>query len=208
MIDVIKKVQEGDYWSKSETFLFPLTGLSKSQKYPVKTYLFWRDYSIEDCHLIIKYTYNKYEEFLNYCRKMVFPILDRSVCLIETYDFDNTSIFVLDLSEWTFDIEMFLKGKYSRLSKQAKEKIVEFHTYFDRGAKIEIEISAIIEPNVPYRLLNDMTPLEYVSVNYGIPYEQLKEIGEIGSIYDKEKETLNDYNIREERDTLEKSDSG
>ena len=35
MIEVIKKVPKGEYWCKSEAFLLPLTGMAKSQKYPV-----------------------------------------------------------------------------------------------------------------------------------------------------------------------------
>ena len=55
MIEVIKKVPKGEYWSKSEAFLLPLTGMAKSQKYPVRSYLFWRDYTIENYQLIIEY---------------------------------------------------------------------------------------------------------------------------------------------------------
>ena len=206
MIEVLKKLKnQGEYWSKSEIFLLPLTGLPKSQKYPIKTYLFWRDYSIESYHLILKFSYEKYEDFLAYCNRIVFPILDKNLYLIESYDFDKETIFVLDLSEWALDIEMFLKGSYSKFSRQAKESIVEHHTYFDRGAKIPIEISAIIEPNVKYRLLGDMTAIEYVSYHYNIPLEIMNEVGELGSIYEKEKETLNGYNIREERGSLQQS---
>lgn len=207
IIEVIKKVPEGQYWSKSENFLLPLTGLSKSHKFPIKTYLFWRDYSIEDYQLIVVFSYDKYEEFLVYCNRIVFPILDKNLYCIESYDFDKEGIFILDLSEWALDIEMFLKGKYSKFSRDAKEKIVEYHTYFDKGAKIPIEVSVVIEPNVKYGLLGGVTALEYVSDKYGIPYEHIKEIGELGNIYEKEKETLNDYLITEEGSTLQQSNS-
>lgn len=202
MIDVLKKVSEGEYWSKSETFLLPLTGLSRSQKYPMKSYLFWGEYSIENYHLIIKFSYDNYNSFITYCNKTIFPILDKNLYLIETYDFDKESIFILDLSEWALDIEMFLKGKYSKFSRQAKERIIEYHTYFDKGAKVPVEISVILEPNVKYRLLGDVTAFEYVADNYGIPLNHLKEIGELGNPYNEEKETLNDYITREERSSF------
>ncbi len=203
MIDVIKKVDKGQYWSKSETFLLPLVGLSKSQKYPIKTYLFWRDYSIENYHLIIKFSYSNYDEFLAYCNRIVFPILDKNLYVIECYDFENETIFILDISEWALDIEMFLKGKYSKFSKQAKDKIIKYHTYFDKGEKLEIEISAVIEPNIKYGLLGGLTAIEYVADNYEIPLGELKKVGELGSIYDKEKETLNGYLVGEERGALQ-----
>lgn len=186
MIEILKK----DYWSKSEAFLLPLTGLAKTHKYHFKTYLFWNDFSIENFELILKFNWDDATEFLDYCRRVVFPILDRNGYLIEIHDFDKETLMILDMSEWALDIEMFLKGKYSKMSKQAKSLITEFHTYYDRGSKIRIEISASLEPNTKYQLLGNQTAIEYVAENYGLDLAELKKIGELGGIYDKEKETL------------------
>jgi hypothetical protein len=184
MIEVIKK----EYWSKSEAFLLPLTGLNKSFKFGVSTYLFWGKYSIENYHLLVKFTYKDYDDFLKYCIKSVFPVLGSS--LVEAHDYEGETVFVIDISEWALDIEMFLRGKYSRMSKDAKDTIVEYHTYYDKIAKIPIEIIAAIEPNEKYKILDNQTPIEYVAENYGINIEDLRKLGEIGSIYNKEKETL------------------
>lgn len=186
MIELLKS----EYWSKSEAFLLPLTGLTRTQKYKLESYLFWENYSIEDYYLIIKFTYDNYDEFVEYCRRMVFPALDRSGYLVESYDFKNETVFVLNMSEWAKDIEMFLIGKYSKMSRDAKDTIIEYHTFYDKGNKIIIEIQAAIEPNIKYDVLEKMTPIEYVAENYGLPYEELKKGGEIGGIYNKEKETL------------------
>lgn len=201
MIELLKS----EYWSKSEAFLLPLTGLTRTQKYKLESYLFWENYSIEDYYLTIKFTYDNYDEFVDYCKRMVFPALDRSGYLVESYDFGNETVFVLNISEWAKDIEMFLIGKYSKMSRDAKDAIVEYHTFYDKGSKIMIEIQAAIEPNIKYDVLEKMTPIEYVAENYGLPYEELKKGGEVGGIYNKEKETLKD--LKEHDNYLQKEGS-
>jgi len=179
-----------EYWSKSESFLLPLTGIAKSQKYKLQSYLFWKNYSIEDYYLTILLTHDNYDDFVRYCKRVIFSVLDKKGYLVESYDFGNQCVMVLNISEWALDIELFLKGKYSKMSKQAKDAITDYHVFYDRGTKIDIGILAIIEPNEQYETLNNMTPIEYVADTYKLPLQELKKLGEIGSIYDKEKETL------------------
>lgn len=186
MIEVLKD----GYWSKSEAFLLPLTGLPKSHKYHLRTYLFWEKYSIEDYYLILKFSWDNYDEFLNYCKRAIFPKLDQNGYLIETHDLEKETVMILNLDEWAIDIEMFLKGKYSKLSGQAKELITEFHTFYNNGPKIMIEISASLRPNDKFPVLGNQTAIEYVAENYGLDLIELKKVGELGGIYDKEKETL------------------
>jgi len=186
MVEILKK----EYWSKSAAFLLPLTGLSKTHKYKLDTYLFWNKYSIEDFNLILKFTWDDYDEFLSYCKRAVFPVLDRNGYLVESYDFDHETVLVLNISEWALDIEMFLKGKYSKMSRDAKDTIIEFHTFYDKVPKIMIEISATLEPNSKYNILGNVTAIEYVAENYEFDLADLKKLGELGTIYDKQKETL------------------
>lgn len=201
MIELLKT----EYWSKSEAFLLPLTGLARTQKYKTETYLFWENYSIEDYYLVVKFTYENYNEFVDYCRRIVFPALDKNGYLVESYDFVNETVLVLNISEWAKDIEMFLVGKYSKMSRDAKDTIVEYHTFYDKGNKIMIEIQAAIEPNVKYDVLEKKTPIEYVAENYGLSYDELKKGGEVGGIYNKEKETLKD--LKEHDNYLQKEGS-
>lgn len=186
------EVLEREYWSKSEAFLLPLTGLSSSQKYKLESYLFWEEYTIENYQLIIKYIYgHKYREFLKYCKDVIFPILDKKGYLIESFDYEGETIFILDLSEWALDIEMFLKGKYSKFSKEAKDLITKYHTYYREGKpKIEIKISISLDPNKKYGILNNQTGIEYVAEYYDLKLEDLKKVSELGSIYEPELETL------------------
>lgn len=217
MVHVLKD----KYFSKADSFILPLTGLSKASPFPIRSFLFWEDYSIEEFKLVVTYTYDNKERFLEYCRKSVFPVLDKNGYLLESYDFENQaiitsdedkegkpelkytpfeylSVFVLDLGEWGMDIEMFLVGKYSKLSKKAKELVDTFHTYFKKGVENHpVHIHAIIHPNETIKvdkgeesILGKLTPIEYVAKNYGLDLSDLQEIGELGSIYNISKETL------------------
>lgn len=196
MIEILKD----KYWSKSEAFLLPLTGLAKSQKYHLRTFLFWNEYSIEDYNLILKFSWDNYPDFVTHCRRVIFPVLDRNGYLVETYDFDKETVMVLNISEWALDVEMFLKGKYSKMSRDAKDTIQEFHTFYDKGPKIMIEISASLDPNDKCPILGNQTPIEYVADTYGLDLVELKKVGELGGIFDKEKETLvlNDEKIMDD----------
>lgn len=185
------EIFKSEYWSKSKAFLLPLTGISNSNRYTVETYLFWDDYSIENYNLIVKFSHENYDEFIEYCRKYIFPIWDKSGYIVESYDFGKETVFVLDISEWALDIQMFLAGKYSKMSVDAKKAIKNYHIFYDRGEpQIEIEIAAILDPYKKYDILGDMNSIEYVADHYGLPLPELQKIGEVGSIYNKEKETL------------------
>ncbi len=178
------------YWSKSEAFLLPLTGLSRSQKYPIKSYLFWEDYSIENFNMVLVSQYEDYQDFLKYCKRVILPVLGKNGYLIETHDREGETIYVLDMSEWALDIEMFLKGKYSKMSREAKNIITDYHTFYEKGPKILIEISASLDPNARYKVLDDLTALEYAAKHYELDLKELKKVGEIGGIYNKKNETL------------------
>lgn len=186
MVEVLK----GEYWSKSEAFLVPLTGLTRTQKYPLKSFLFWNEYSIEDYFLILKFIYDDYEDFMKYSRRVIFPTLDKSGYLIESYDFEKETVFVLDISEWALDIEMFKAGKYSKMSKAAKELVNNYHTFYDKGPKILIEVAAALDPNARFPVLGNMTAIEYVAENYMLDLGMLKALGELGGIYNEKEETL------------------
>lgn len=189
-IEILKDNRQG-YWSKSKAFLLPLTGISKTHKYDVETFLFWDNYSIENYNLIVKFTYDDYKQFIDYCTKVIFPIWDKRGYITESFDFGKETVFILDISEWALDIEMFLAGKYSKLSNEAKDAIQDYHITYEKGKpQIEIGIAAILDPFQEYDILDGMNTIEYISEQYGLPLTELQKIGEIGDIYDKVNETL------------------
>lgn len=177
-----------EYWSTSDTLLLPLTGLGKTDKFELKSYLFWRDYSIFDYNLIISVYRDDYSQIEAFCQNYIFPILDKKIYLLESYDIGERTIFVLDMSEWAMDIEMFLVGKYSKFSTEAKQLIKDYH-----GEKVVYTnnipyfIYAMLYPTDTIKILDNKSAIQYINDNYGI---DLTKLGEIGNKYDKIAETL------------------
>ena len=92
---------------------------------------------------------------------------------------------------------MFLAGKYSKMSKDAKGIIEDYHIFYSKGKpQIEIEISATLDPTRKHEILDGMNSIEYVSEYYGLPLPELQKLGEIGGIYNKEKETLTYLSVK------------
>lgn len=184
MIEVIKK----DYWSRSDAFILPLTGLPKDHSFDMRSYLYWKDYNIEDYKLILSFSSSDEYSLRSYCKSKIYPILDKEGYLLESYDEGEREIYVLDISRWAMDVEKFLRGKYSHFSTECKSAIEKFHM-FD-GGKISVHIYAVLYPFNSLELLDNKNPIQYVADNYGINYEVLCSVGELGSIYDRTKETL------------------
>lgn len=181
------EVLNDHYKSKSDVFLIPLTGLKKDG-YKVQSFMFWRDYSIEDFNLVLKYEYKNYDEFLDYARNQIFPKLNKYGYLLESYDFEGYSLLILDISEWALDIEILLMGKYSKFSQEAKTMIEAYHMLPKKSQPIDVW--AALYPNKKANILDGLTPIEYVALHYGLDLESLQKLGEVGSLYDKESETL------------------
>lgn len=182
MVNLLRK----ENWS--DAFLLPLTGLRKDNDFEMRSHLFWNEYNINDYKLIVTFACEDYEALMEHCRTQVFPTLDRKGYLLENYDIQGRSIFILDMSEWAKDIEMFVLGKYSKFSKEAKTMIEKYHTF--KKDKILVHIYAALYPNMKMTILDNKTPIEYAAAEYGLDYEVMKKIGEIGSIYDSMSETL------------------
>lgn len=214
MVHVLKE----EYFSKADAFVLPLTGLPKTSIFDMRSYLFWEENSIEEFKLMVAYSHTDKKNFLEYCKKAVFPILDKNGYLIESYDFqnqatltfdkegkvkytpfENLTVFVLDLGEWAWDIEQFMAGKYSKFSTKAKDILDNFHTiHKKRGETFPVHIQVILYPNDIIEavdkkdtpLLGKLTPIQYVAKNYGLNLTDLQQVGELGSIYDIREETL------------------
>lgn len=182
MLEIWKKQQ----WSKGDAFILPLTGLSRNDKYNLKSYLFWNENSIFDFKLTI--TVDNIEGASEYCKKTLIPVLDKFGYLLECYENAERIIYVLDISEWAMDIHMFTIGKYSRFSNDAKKLIETYHFYEKR--KVPLDIAAFLYPNRIMELLDKQTPIEYCAFNYNLDLDELRKVGEVGSLYDKFTETL------------------
>jgi hypothetical protein len=184
MIDVLKK----DYFSKADAFMLPLTGVQNIEPFEVNSYLFWRDNSIHDYKLTVMFSYTDKDQFVKYCQNYLFPLWDRKGYVMESYDFPDRTVFVLDMSEWANDIEQFLAGKYSKLTQKVKDIVYAYHNSSTLG--IPIYIYAILYPKKKMQVLEGMNAIEYVSRYYDFDEEAIYKLGEIGGTYTEIEETL------------------
>ncbi len=184
-----KKVFKSEYWSKAEAFVLPLTGLKKEPS--MKAFMFWNEYSLENYQLVVQFEYDVREEFDEHCKRYVFPTLDKGGYLVEAYSpEEGKTIFVLDMSEWAMNIEFILAGKYSKLTKEAKNLIMLYHANARPCGTPPIYVSGVLYPHEAVVFLDGMTPMEYMAEEFGLDYDSLHKSGEIGSTYDRAAETL------------------
>lgn len=184
MVEVLKT----KYWSRADAFLLPLTGIPKQDRINIESHLFWNEYTIYDYNLILSIEHNNINEIIDICNNKIFPILDRKGYLMESYDIRDKFIMILDMSQWATDIQTFLAGKYSKFTNEARSIIEKYHTF--NKFQIPLYIYAVLYPNEKLELLDNMSPIEYCALHYGINLTDLQKIGEIGSIYDQMSETL------------------
>lgn len=179
---------EDKYVSVADTYILPLTGLSKQLSIPVNSYLYWRDYRIEDYKLILCFRGEDLTEFL---KTEVFSIIDKFGYLIEAYDIIEGVVLVLDMSEWAEDIELCIEGKYSKLSNKAKLLIEKYNSLSKSGAAtLKPFLYAALYPNKAVSTWNNKTAIEIVAEEYKFDMTELQKIGELGIKPDKFAETL------------------
>ena len=146
---------ERTYIQKSRIFLFPLTGIKKDRVFaPINTYVsspnlvndFYPE-GIRDTDRILIANYPKkyrdqYEKLSTIVRK---PKFSQDIgSLWEEYELNNILsnptflavhetadelIYTFDLSDWKFDWDNFLKGRYSLFSQSAKDKVINYRWY-------------------------------------------------------------------------------
>ena len=188
MIELLMTREEA--WNKGDAFLLPLTGLPRNDVMEMKSYLFWNDYSIENYQLVVTFS-NEHEPALSdYCKNVVFPILDKYGYLIESHDAPGRWVFILDMSQWAKDIDNFLSGKYSKFSKPAQMLIERYHRIEGTARDMPVHLYAVLYPNKPLQILGNLTAIEYIADNYGFDLDELQKIGEVGSLYDIMPESL------------------
>lgn len=187
------------YWSKSDAFLLPFTGMKKVEEFDVGAFMFWENYTIEDYKLIVKIEYGcRYDEFETYLKER---LLVESNKVIQVYPYEGFSIFIFDIADWYEDIETLLNGKYSMFTRKAKDTIERYHMYYEDGKpQVDINIFTCLYPNSKESVLDGMTAIDYVIKNYimvGTPSKLdletakiMKSGGQVCSIYDKKEETL------------------
>jgi len=165
------------YFQKSKVFLYPLLGIKRGTSVvPEDTYVAWDDrYAPEDMKLICVYQHRTDKEYTDFEQK----VLLKHNRLFDYIRADkDKSIFVFDFSDKKDDWNKFLEGKYSKLSSESKEKVLNF---FERYSGNYIYIYSYLTPDAWFERYAELL---------GVNKSELEEVGELCSKPDFDKEKL------------------
>lgn len=163
----LKQLQK-EYIQKSRIYLYPLLGIRRGGSItPIQTYIEWtKNYSVKDYKFITVYHLRNDFEFKQFEEKLLFgnPLFS------DFFELDDgTAAYVFDFFKYAEDYNFIIKGKYSLLSENYKQKILNFfkdhHTH-------HVAIHSYLEPS---KFFKDYAILLNVSENL------LKEVGELCS---------------------------
>lgn len=170
-----------DYVQKSRLFLYPALGMRRGQSVtPIQTYISWdNNYVTTDRKLCCLYHIRSDEEFKAFESFIVKHEMFHDFKLTK----DDKAVYVFDFSKQRDDWDMFLIGKYSKLSNDLKKKIRNFFGINNQGY-----IDSFLFPERYFNMYADMltsSKSEHTSM-----LSILKEVGELCSTPDLEKENL------------------
>lgn len=166
------------YFQKSSTFLYPLLGLDNSQEMkPVKVFVSWEGrFKAEDRKLICLFrnlSGNQVWENYEVTKLLTHPMLD----FCERLD-DEYIAYVFDMTNLQEDFDHFLKGKYSKFSGYAKEKI---SYYFGISSPEFVYIESFLYPEKYHKVYAELL---------GEKLSTIREVYELCNPYNPEKEEL------------------
>jgi hypothetical protein len=173
---VIKSLYK-DYFQKSRVFLYPALGIKRGVSVtPMETYVSWKGhYAMEDRKLCCLYHLRSDEDFRNFekTRLLGNPLF---------HDFkqvdDGKGVYVFDLEPIKENWDHFLKGKYSRFTREHKTRI---KAYMGAKSPHAPYVDSFLDPEKYFRLYSDL-----MNVNERI----LREVGELCSRPDLDSEIL------------------
>ena len=173
-----------DYFQKSKTFLLPAIGIRKSdQTSGIMTFISWSDkYTPNDYRLIVcksgdldDHGFRKFEQ--------IFLVTNAYFETMEQVD-RKTIAYIFNLEKFRDDWDLFLEGKYSKLSPLLKSRIKQYH------GETTIEWEYIRSFLYPHRYYDLYADLLYDDKDRERGLEYLRSIGELCGKWDKEMETL------------------
>lgn len=171
------KTLQSKYVQKSRVFLYPLLNIKRGVSVtPVETYLSWDGYySIDDCKFICVYHVRNDTEY----KRFTEHVLKTNPLYEEAFLLEDEKIaYVFDYSSFREDYNRVVKGRYSKLSPFAKQKIAEF---FKGHIKHHAYISSYLAPDKYYDQYAHLLKVDTWL---------LKSVGELCSIPDLTSENL------------------
>lgn len=163
------------YFQKSFTFLYPLLGFKKKVKYkPEQTYVAWDGVFNEGSRkLVCVYNREDSDQWREFEREHLICHKMLDYCLPVD---ENSVIYVFDFNIYKDDFDNFIKGKYSKMSKAAKQIL---NDYYGIHTPEWVFIESYIFPDSYF---DTYAKILKIDVN------ELKQVGELCDIYDPEKE--------------------
>jgi hypothetical protein len=172
---MIKSLHDS-YFQKSRVFLYPLLSIPRGTSVtPINTYTAWygkNDH--KDCKLFCLYHLRDDKEFKDFEKAKLFS----SQYFEDFYEVEeNKALYIFNLIDHKSDIELFLDGKYSKLSELTKTSI---QSYFVKSKKNFVYIDSYLNPSLYYGIYSKLLDCDP---------KVLKTVGELCSKPDLEKET-------------------
>jgi hypothetical protein len=165
------------YFQKSYTFLYPQLGFKRTKDpKPKNVYVHWPEvFSMSDRKLVCIYERENSSAWRDFERdKLLKHHLFDQVVPLE----NNMIAYVFDMNPIASDYDLFIKGKYSMLSKNAKRNL---SNYYGIHTPEWVYIESFIFPKKYFK--------HYAKI-LEIGVEQLEEVGELCDKYNQERETF------------------
>jgi len=166
------------YFQKSKVFLYPLLKFRKGMHYtPANTYVCWNDvYTLRDYKFICVYNHKRNEKYKLFETKYIrnHTLFERSILG------KNNQIYIFSFSPYKNEYKKFIKGRYSKFSKKAKDTIIKF---FDRDVVASSHMNSYLNPSDHH---NDYA--EALDVDISL----IKQVNELCDKPNMDKETLHE----------------
>lgn len=163
------------YYSKSKVFLYPILGFSRGETFKAQSFLFFREHSIINGEIVVYYPHEGvlFDAFEN-DRILSHPLLRKC------YTVGGGKVYIFNIDKWKTDIDYFLAGEYSKLSDSLKKTVLRYVGDNVEPMKAEPNryAHAVLFPEL-YRFA--------VARDLGV---SARDLTELASLYDHEKETL------------------
>jgi len=164
------------YFQKSKIFVYPLLDIKRgTQIVPIETYFSWdKLYTPEDKKLICVYetTESNFSEFERSTLMKHTRLIDYKAVS------DTQSVFVFDFSDLSDDWNHIIYGRYSKIDKDTKRKIVNF---FDQYSGNYIYVTSYMYPEKFFKRYAELL---------NASEELLEQVGELCDKPNLEKEKL------------------
>jgi Txe/YoeB family toxin of Txe-Axe toxin-antitoxin module len=179
-----------EYCPRGLNLMYPLLGIKGGEAFLPDCYLYWNgEESIENFELIAYFGVDREGDTFRKFEKSVLLSNDK---LKACYRVVGGMVYIFDLIQWSDEVAYLLEGKYSKFSDKAKRLVHEFWRDPFMGLKKPIDLT---EPPTHYFHMIFNPHLYYDKVSQidldGITTpEELKEMGELWSKFNVQKETL------------------